>query len=110
MKINIHIERVILEGVSGDHSRLLRRSLETELERHVSRGGLSEELLNGTAVASLRGGNVNLDRTSDPGTIGAGIARGVYLAFGHAGSGRTRGTGGKTAPEQSAVKSGGESK
>ena len=110
MKIKIHIERVILDGVPGDHSRLLRRSLETELERHVTEGGLSEELLNGTAVASLRGGNVNLDRRSDAGRIGAGIARGVYQAFGHAESGRTRETRGTMAPEQSALKSGGESK
>jgi len=110
MTIKIHIERVILEGVSARHPRLLQQALESELAESISEGGLSEELLGGGARASLPGGVVRLDGTHDPRRIGAAIARGAYQAFGWPETGPARRLGGKSGPEQRSLRRGGDSR
>ena len=60
MKIHLHIERLVLDGVAVDQPRVLRTAMEQELAGRLKEGGLSPELRSGGAVPSVRGGR---DRT-----------------------------------------------
>ena len=99
MKVRVHIERVILDGVPAQHPRLLRQSLQNELAESIRIGGLSKELLGGGARASLRGGITRVDGRADMQTLGAGIARAAYQALGDAKATRGRTLSEKTGPE-----------
>jgi hypothetical protein len=76
MNIRLHIERVVIEGLPADAAQV-RASLEAELARLISQNGLSPELHQRGAVASLRGDALRPDRN-----LGRGIARSVYGGIG----------------------------
>lgn len=88
MKINVHIERLILEGlpVTIAEGPIVQRAVEGELTRLLAPGGLSDEFRLGTAMSQARVGNLVMAAKNGPANLGQGIARAVY-----SGIGRTRG-------------------
>lgn len=84
MKINLHIERLILDGlpISPDQKHLVQASVEAELSRMLSEGGLAQELASGGAVPSVPGGSIKLAPGAKPNQIGAQVARAVYKGMG----------------------------
>ena len=54
MNLNVHIERLLLEGVAVDSSELLELHLNAELRRLLADGRLPELLVRGGAAANLR--------------------------------------------------------
>ena len=85
LPIELHIERLILDGVNVTTPReraLLRAAVETELTRLLTAGGLSRELSGGVAVPSLAAGDVQLTAGGDPSRLGAQIAQAVYDGIG----------------------------
>ena len=82
MKIHLHIERVVLDGVPVDQPRLLRKALEQELANRLMEGGLSPDLRSGGAVPSVRGGAIELSQRSHPTRLGSQIADAVYRGIG----------------------------
>lgn len=62
MNVKLHIERLILEGITlAPHEhRPLQASVEAELGRLLSAGGVSQELAGGIALPSLRAGDIQL--------------------------------------------------
>ena len=84
MNINLHIERVVLDGVSvPDHQRpLFQSAVESELTRLIAADGLSVRLLAGGAVPSVPTGALQVARESDPGQLGQQVARTVYEGMG----------------------------
>lgn len=86
MKINLHIERLVLEGVQADQPRLLRQALEQELTGRLREGGLAQELSRGGAVPHVDGGSIGLDQgtRSHPAKLGTQIAGAVYRGIGGA--------------------------
>ena len=82
MKIKIHIERVILEGVTVDHPRALRRSLEKELSQQLRQGSLSPEFRKAGAVPYVGAGVIEIGRRQPAAKLGTQIARAVYGGIG----------------------------
>jgi hypothetical protein len=82
--IQVHIERLILDGVAvapGDGPRL-QAAVEGELRRLLAEGGLSPELRGGGALPSLRAGGIQLSAEGDAGDLGHQIAAAVYGGLG----------------------------
>ncbi|MFO1434145.1 MAG: hypothetical protein U1F76_29350 [Candidatus Competibacteraceae bacterium] len=84
MNINLHIERLLLEGVpiSRTQGALVKAAVEAELGRLLAAGGLHAELLNGGALASLKGETLHLSGENHPARLGEQIARAVYGGIG----------------------------
>jgi hypothetical protein len=82
MKIHLHIERLVLDGVAVDQPRILRKALEQELTSRLMEGGLLPELRSGGAVQHVRGGAIELSQRSHPARLGSQIAGAVYRGIG----------------------------
>jgi hypothetical protein len=84
LPIELHIERLVLDGISlAPRDRgALQSSVETELTRLLTEGGLSTELAGGIALPSLPAGSLNLSAAGTPAQLGAQIARAVYDGIG----------------------------
>lgn len=84
MNINLHIERLVLEGVniSPGQSHLLQASVETELTRLLTNGGLSPSLAQGTALPRMSTIGIQLTG-NNPKQLGQQIAQSVYGGIGH---------------------------
>jgi hypothetical protein len=80
MNINLHIERLILDGIPlGPGQRpLLQAAVETELTRLLGSGGLSEGLQSGGAFYSVRTEGIQLADYRNPAKLGKQIAGAVY--------------------------------
>ncbi len=83
MKINLHIERVVLEGIdvgAGDRE-LIRESIASELGRMLGDGGLGNGLSGGISRSRVMAGDVQL--TADkPVEFGRRIAGSVFKGVG----------------------------
>jgi hypothetical protein len=80
MKIELHIDRLVLEGLplSAAQGALVQRAVEAELARLLAEGGLSESWHLGGAVPVVRGSALSLAPRGDPAQLGAQIAQSVY--------------------------------
>jgi hypothetical protein len=84
MKINLHIERLVLDGLSLERTQggRLRAAVEHELQRLLAAGSLAPQLMSGGAVPSLGGGTMKSEPGSGPAVLGQRIARSVYGRIG----------------------------
>jgi len=84
MNINLHIERLILDGVdiSSDKRHLLRASIADELARLLSSGGLGSDFRQGVSLSRMSTAPAELSG-SNPAEFGKNIARSVYGRIGH---------------------------
>lgn len=85
MKLNLHIERLVLDGISltTDQRHLLQASVTAELTRMFAEGDLSSGLADGYAQSRLTAGSIQLNVGSTPTQLGQQIARSVYGGIGH---------------------------
>jgi hypothetical protein len=85
VNIKLHIERLVLDGVNiaPDQRHLLQASVETELTRLLTDGGLSPSLAQGTALPRLSTSGIQLPG-NNPTQLGQHIAQSVYGGIGHA--------------------------
>lgn len=84
MNINLHIERLVLDGVNiaPGQRHLLQASVEMELTRLLTDGGLASSLAQGVALPRLSAGAMQLTG-SNPAQLGRQIAQSVYGGIGH---------------------------
>jgi hypothetical protein len=84
MSINLHIDRLVLEGVNiaPDQRHLLKANVETELARLLAEGGLASSLSQGAALSRLSTSSIQLNGGS-PMQLGRHIAQSVYGGIGH---------------------------
>jgi hypothetical protein len=84
MNINLHIDRLVLDGVNiaPDQRHVLEAGITTELTRLLSDGGLSANLVGGVALARLTTGSMQLTG-NNPTQLGQQIAQSVYGGIGH---------------------------
>ena len=85
MNINLHIERLILDGVNiaPGQRHLLQASVETELARLLADGGLSPSLYGGRRPAvDVATNGIQLASGNDPVQLGQQIAQSVYGGIG----------------------------
>ena len=80
MKINVQIERLVLEGINvAPHQHpLLQAAVEGELTRLLSEGGINEGLTGGGSRPSMRGAPIQLGSDGKPDGIGHQIAVSVH--------------------------------
>jgi hypothetical protein len=80
VNINLHIERLVLDGlpIEARQSGLIRSAIETELARMLASNGLNPELLSGGALDSLRAGDIQLEREFTAQHLGKQIAGTVH--------------------------------
>jgi len=80
MNVNLHIERLVLEGIAVEpaHRPALQAALQAELGRLLAQGGVSPSLAAGGAMQSLRAGGFQMSAERHPTRLGRQIARAVY--------------------------------
>jgi hypothetical protein len=84
MRINLHIERVVLDGLPvASHERgSVLVALEIELTRLLADGGLSPELVSGGAIQHVPASPIQLKDNAMPAGIGEQVAGAVHRAIG----------------------------
>lgn len=84
MRIQLHIDKLVLDGLPVDRTNgpAIKAAVEAELTRLLSRGGLTPELASGIAVPALRGGNIDASGKVEPSRLGRQIAGAVYRGIG----------------------------
>lgn len=84
MNINLHIERLVLDGIELERGQesLLQAAVETELARMLSAEGLSTHLMSGGAMPRLQAGDIRLSAGGNSHQLGQQIARAVYGGIG----------------------------
>jgi hypothetical protein len=83
MSINLHIERLILDGLPVSHAQgpILSAALKRELGRLLANGGLDRSLQPGGAWRSVPVNTLQLT-TSKPPQLGRQIAQAIYQGIG----------------------------
>jgi copper homeostasis protein CutC len=84
VNINLHIERLILDAVDVRPGQrdLLRATLETELARLLTEGGLASALRNGGAFARITTPAIPIHDGNGRADFGKQIAAAVYRGIG----------------------------
>jgi hypothetical protein len=84
MNINLHIERLVLEGLPITHSQgpLVQAAVEAELARLIAADGVQAGLLEGGARRSAAATAIELAGDMTPARLGQQIARSVYGGIG----------------------------
>lgn len=80
MKINLHIERLVLEGMRLEpgHHELLQATIESELMGLIEARGLGGEIFAGGARPSIAANGIQLDSGYSSVQLGQQIAQSVY--------------------------------
>lgn len=80
MNINLHIERLILDGlpIEHHHGPLVKAAVEAELGRLLTAEGLTGGLISGGAMPSVSAPGIQLANNSSPRKLGQQIARALY--------------------------------
>lgn len=80
MNVNLHIERLVLDGItlSPRERALLGTAVTDELTRLISEGGLPANLPASGIVPSIPAGSIQLGHGNNPALLGQQIAQAVY--------------------------------
>jgi hypothetical protein len=83
MKIEIHIERLVLDGlpVTSAQGTRLRRAVERELSRLLQNGAIAPYLAGSEALPRLSAPQFRFARRDGPSAIGKQIANSVYAGL-----------------------------
>jgi hypothetical protein len=86
VNINIHIERLILEGlpVTAAQAPQVAAAIQTELSRLLAAHGLSPELERGAAVPEVHAAAIRFALANAPERLGQSVAHAVCAGLGGA--------------------------
>lgn len=84
MKINIQIERLVLDRLPVEHHQglLLKAAVETELSRLLLANGLATHLMSGGAMDSVRAPSIAVGPDSNPVKLGHQIGQALNGSLG----------------------------
>jgi hypothetical protein len=85
VNINLHIERLVLEGVplrAGGGS-IVQAAIESEMRRLMTAGDSNPSVLNGRALPVLRAPSIQADAGCDARALGRYIARSIHAGVCH---------------------------
>jgi len=84
MKIVVHIERLIVDGlpVTAADAGQLHAAVTAELAHRLAVGGLAEQFSRGGAVPQLRAPSISLGQGDRADTVGRHIAHSVHTGIG----------------------------
>jgi len=80
MKINLHIERLVLEGlpVTAGQAPLVQSAVQQELTKLFGFSGIAPQLMFGDAMPYARGGAMRFGGEASPRQLGTQIAESVH--------------------------------
>ena len=80
MKINVHIERIVVDGLPVDRNStpMIQEAVQAELMRLFAENSLSQSLLSSGAIPLLRMAPIQIAPQSKPNTLGHSIANTVH--------------------------------
>jgi hypothetical protein len=83
MDINLHIERLVLDGVDivPGQNDLLQASVTNELTQLFNSGGLASNIVDGASLKQVRANNIQMSG-GKPRALGQQIAQSVYGGIG----------------------------
>jgi hypothetical protein len=84
MNINLHIERLILDGLPIGHGQgsFVKAAVEAELSRLLAAKGLNPDLLSGGMIPTVQADSIQLSGGSSPAALGHQIAQALYGGIG----------------------------
>jgi hypothetical protein len=84
MNVNLHIERLVLDGldIAADQRHVLQTAMEVELGRLLAGGGLASEIAEAGAIPRVAGSAIQLSQPQPPQDTGRQLAKSVYGAIG----------------------------
>jgi hypothetical protein len=85
MKINVRIDRLVVDGIDLDRRQrpLMQAAFERELSRLLVQDGLSSELSSGVALRSLNVPSIQIaNANNNPDAFGQQVAQAVYKGIG----------------------------
>ena len=84
MNVNLHIERLVLDGVeiAPGRQRVLQAAVEAELTRLLTEGGVDAAIAAGGATPRLAGNPIQLQLVNTTWELGKRIASAVYGGIG----------------------------
>jgi hypothetical protein len=89
MTVNLHIERLVLDGMPAmADTRAVRSALRSELVRLLQIGGLSDEIRIGGALPHLRSDPIYVQPAAPPQRFAEQVAGAVHGAIGASGTHR----------------------
>lgn len=84
MNVELHIEELVLHGVTPVNRQRLAAVMERELARLLAEQGVPPTLVRDGDVAQLHGGSSNIALGSRPDAIGLQVAQAIYGVMKHA--------------------------
>ena len=84
MNINLHIERLVLDGVAVEvHQQTkLKAAVVSELGRLLASNGIAPNMQSGNSIRAVDGGLISISTNRSPLELGQEIARAVYGGVG----------------------------
>nr|WP_320192947.1 hypothetical protein [uncultured Desulfobacter sp.] len=84
MNINLHIERLVLDGLAlgPGQGRKVQAAVEAEISRMLQAGGIAAGIQQGGEIANIRTKPLNINDKAAPHTLGVQIAQSVYGGIG----------------------------
>jgi len=85
MNINLHIERLVLDGVNiaAGEDHMLQSIVASELTRLLTDGGVSSGLVKGAVLPRIAASKIQLNDCNNSTQLGQQIAQSVYGGIGH---------------------------
>ncbi len=85
MNLNIHIERLVLDGLPIERNQgpVVQAAVEAELSRLLSENGLAADLQTGSALPSINASGIQLASGNSPAHMGRQIAQSIYSGIGN---------------------------
>ncbi|MCS6303119.1 MAG: hypothetical protein H8K07_05575 [Nitrospira sp.] len=85
MNVNLHIDRLVLDGleIAPEQRPVLQAAVESELSRLLTERGLSPSLARGIAVPRMSARDMQITGVNSPTELGQQIAQSVYGDIGH---------------------------
>lgn len=100
MRINLHIERLVLDGLPEmGRPAHVQAAVQAELARLLTAGGLKSDLLAGGATPSIGAPAIQLTHDTNANQFGAALAGAVYSGIGARSSDRSAAVGPNKAPK-----------
>jgi len=84
VKINVYIERLILDGINmgPGQGAMVKAAVQAELSRLLAEGGVESGLLSGGAFPNMPARPIQVSEEIQPSRLGRQIARTVYGSIG----------------------------
>ena len=76
--IKLHIEELVLDGVSSREKNHVASLVKRELHHLISQGGLTSKLSRTTNIPKLDGGTIRMEHEANNKSKGIKIARNLY--------------------------------